>query len=296
MAQIGRIHDGVHMKFSPQLLQVDVLVVLVPKLLNVGYAFLFGFLRDLVGEDGIHGGFGAHDRDAGCGQCQRGVRIEAGPAHGIEARSVGLAHHHANARCAAAGHGADHLRPVADDALLFHGAADHEARHIAEEHQGKAEGVAEGDEARGLVGAVHEEHAALHPGLVGKDTHGLPVQSRQSRDDLPGEELLHLKEAALIHQPLDEVLHLEGGHDVRGHDGAQGLRLGRYRLRRDHGQRVFAVLGEVGQILLAEGDGLGLGLAQEVAAAAHGTVHLRAPQVLQRDLLADDHLRHAGRA
>src|SRR5512133_4288574 len=134
-AEVGGIHDGVHMEVSTQLLQVDVLVVLVAELLDVGGSFLFGLLRDLIGEDGVHGGLGAHDGDAGRGQGEGGIRIEARPTHGVESRAIGLAHYHADAGRAAAGHGADHLGTMADDALLLHGAADHEARHVAEEHQ-----------------------------------------------------------------------------------------------------------------------------------------------------------------
>jgi hypothetical protein len=54
----------------------------------------------------------------------------------------------------------EHLRAVADDPRLLDLRADHEARHVHQEHERDPERVAEVHEARGLVGRVVVEDPA----------------------------------------------------------------------------------------------------------------------------------------
>ena len=59
---------------------------------------------------------------------------------------------------------------------------------------------------------------------------------------------------------------------------------------------LLPVRGEVGEVALGEVDPLLVGLDEEVAAARDAGVHLRAAHLLERDVLADDHLGHPRRA
>ena len=136
---------------------------------------------DLVGEHGVDRRLGAHHRDLGGGQRQRGDRVERRPAHGVQPGAVRLAHDHADLGHGGLGDGRDHLGPVADDALALDLGADHEAGHVGQEHQRQVEGVAQPDEAGALVGRVDEQHAALLHRVVGHDADGMAVEAGEAR-------------------------------------------------------------------------------------------------------------------
>ena len=124
---------------------------------------------DLLAEDDVHRALGAHHRDLGARPGDDQVRLVGLAAHHVVAGAVGLADHHGDLRHRRARDRVEHLRAVADDAGLLDLRADHEARHVLQEEQRDAEGVAEVDEARGLVGGVVLEDAAEVLGLVGDD-------------------------------------------------------------------------------------------------------------------------------
>ena len=249
--------------------------------------------RDLVGEDGVDRGVGSHHGDLRRRQRERGVGVEGGAAHGVQPGAVGLAHDDAQLGHGGLGDGGDHLGPVADDALGLDGGADHEAGHVGEEHERDVEGVAQPDEPGRLVGGVDEEHAAEVRGVVGHDPDGSAVEAAEAADQLLREERLVLEERLVVDDAVDEGVHVEGDglvdrHDVVGQvvGGRRGLVAGRLLgpARRE--------VGEPGPGLV---EGVLVVVGQCVAAAGHGGVHPGTAHLLERGVLADHLLGHAGR-
>jgi hypothetical protein len=72
---------------------------------------------------------------------------------------------------------------VADDPRRLDLRADHEAGDVLKEHERQAEGVAEVDEPRCLVGGVVVEDPAELARLVGGNADRAPAEARQARDD-----------------------------------------------------------------------------------------------------------------
>jgi hypothetical protein len=74
----------------------------------------------------------------------------------------------------------EHLGAVADDARVLDLGADHEARHVLQEHQRDVERVADLDEVRGLVG---ESTSRMPPRCIGllatMPTELPPMRARQ---------------------------------------------------------------------------------------------------------------------
>src|SRR5438128_10209526 len=294
VAQAVAWHHRFQHLLGGQLEDVDVCLVFLAKLLHVRGALGLGPLLDLVVVDGVHGRFGSHHRDHRLRQRDGGIRLEARPAESVEAGAVRLADHHAQLGDRRLADCHDHLGARPDDSLALHLRPDHEARHVGQIQERHAEGVAQPDETGRLVRAVDEEHAALVLRLAGDDPDRLPVDAGEAGDHLRREQLLDLEQAVRVHQLADERAHLEElvliGRDQlldalprrRGPDG----------LRHGHGR--CEVLGQIAEVALARLDRLLLRLHQDVAAAGDGAVHARATQLLERHLLPDDHLGHAG--
>ena len=120
------------------------------------------------------------------GQGEAAVGVVRRARHRVQPGAVGLAHDHADLRHRGLGDGADHLGSVTDDPLALDGGADHESGHVGEKEQGDAERVARLDEARRLVGAVDEQHAALDLRLVGDDADRPAVQPPVADDQFLG--------------------------------------------------------------------------------------------------------------
>jgi hypothetical protein len=183
---------------------------------------------------------------------------------------------------------------VADDAAVFLLDARQEARHIDEGDDRDVEGVAEADEARGLVGGVDVEHAGLHRGLVGDDADAVAADAPEADHDVRGVAGLDFEEVAEIHHRGDHLEHVVGllgvdrhqGFEQRvGVDGAVALDL----------RRVFEVVGgQEAEQLLAQQNGVAVVLGDEVDHAGMDHVGFRPAQLLGRHRLAGnllDHLR-----
>ena len=170
----------------------------------------------LVVEDRVDRRLRAHHRDRGARQRDAAVRVERRAGHRVEPRAVGLAHDHRDLRHGRFADRADHLRAVADDAFALDLRADHEARHVGEEQQRDVERVARLDEARGLVGRVAEQHAALVLGLVRDDPDRVPVQARVADDELLRPARVDLQQRVLVDERRDQRLHVERLVLVRG--------------------------------------------------------------------------------
>ena len=106
-------HHRVDVQVRRELQEVDVGAVLVAQLLDVGGA---------LGLRASPGSCWSRPRSPpppapmtaiiACGSAMRGVGLEARAAHRVQARAVGLAHHHADLRHGRLGHRRDHLRAV----------------------------------------------------------------------------------------------------------------------------------------------------------------------------------------
>ena len=189
--------------------QVDALGVLVHQLRAARLARLLVVDRlELVVEDRVDRGARPHHGDLGGRQRERAVGVERRPGHRVQAGAVGLADDHRDLRHGRLRHRRDHLRAVADDPLALDLRADHEARHVGQEQQRHVERVAGPDEARGLVGRVDEQHAALELRLVGDDPDRAAVEARVADDHLLGPALVDLRERALVDQRVDQLVHV----------------------------------------------------------------------------------------
>ena len=164
---------------------------------------------ELVVEDGVDRRLRAHHGDRGAGEREAAVGVEGGAGHRVEPGAVGLADDHRDLRDRRFGDRADHLRAVADDPVALDLGADHEAGHVGEEQQRDVERVAVPDEARGLVGGVAEQHAALVLGLVGDDPHRPALQARVADDELLGPARVDLQERTRVDERRDQRLDVE---------------------------------------------------------------------------------------
>jgi hypothetical protein len=132
--------------------------------------------------------------------------------------------------------------------------------------------------------------------VVGDDPDGLPCQPPEADDQLLGVEGLDLEEAALVDERVDDPVHVVGtalfGRDDVADVGRAGARLGCL----DSGRRFPPVRREVREPSPGGVDGRGIVGNEIVARSADGRMHARAPHLLEARLLADDLLRHPGRA
>ncbi len=99
--------------------------------------------------------------------------------------------------------------------------ADHEAGRVAQEQHRQAEGVAQLQEARGLVGAVGVDRTAQVGGVVGNDAEWLAVDPRQRGDDARAEAIAQLQDRALVAQRRDHASHLVRALALLGDQVAQ---------------------------------------------------------------------------
>ena len=225
---------------------------------------------------------------------------KAGPGHRVQPRAVGLAHDDRDLRHGRLADGADHLGAVADDALALDLRADHEAGHVGEEQQRHVERVARPDEARGLVGGVDEQHAALVLGLVGDDPDRAAVEAREADDQLLAPSAAGSRSSepsstsASISSFMSNGLFSSAGISSamrralagarrRGRGGAAAARSASCSA----GRRGSARAGAMPSSSLRD---------QLMRAAGDAGVHARAAHLLERHLLADHHLGHARRA
>ncbi len=149
-----------------------------------------------------------------------------------------------------------------------------------------------------LSARVDEEHAAVPLGLVGDDADGAPVDAREAGEDLAREELLDLAPRALVDDRVDDGVHVEGLVLVGRDDLLDALaRPDLRRTRCGRGRRMLEVLraGRRGSACRRRWP-RPRSCTSTSPQPLTGAVHLGAAHLLERDLLADDHLGHARRA
>ncbi len=180
-----------------------------------------------------------------------------------------------------------------DDARVFLVDAGQVAGKIYECYKRDAEGVAEPDEPRRLVGRIDVEDACEHQRLVGDDPHRLAPDPGEAHDQVGSPPLVDLEEVGIVSDgPYDLP-------DVVGKLRAFGdylldvvLELG--RLGGEGVGLLPVVPWDVGEKLLDLAEALLLALREEVGVAGHLGVDLRSAQLLHADLLAEDGLDYLG--
>src|SRR6188472_103969 len=234
---------------------------------------------------------GPHHRDLGARPGDDQVGLVGLAAHHVVAGAVGLAHDHGHLRHRGAADRVEHLRAVADDPGVLDFGADHEAGHVLEEDERDVEGVAEVDEAGGLVGGVVIEYSGQLLGLVGDDPGWLAAETGEAGDQGLGELWLDVEELAVIDDLADHVVHVVGLPRRVGDDLHQLLRLAVVGVGGlNHRWLQLAVGREVGEVALDRPDALLVVLDLEVPHSGLAAVDLGAAELLHRDVLAGDGL------
>src|SRR6266545_3404460 len=138
---------------------------------------------------------------------------------------------------------------------------------------------------------VAEEDAGLVQRVVGDEPDRVPVEPAEPDDHLTRPARLNLEEAVGVEQAAHILLHVERRSLAGRYDGGQVDILWRSR-GSDAGWLGRPARRQVAQVPPDDLDGLVLVVAQEMADAGLFTVDPRAAHLLQRDLLAGDHLDH----
>ena len=195
--------------------------VFVLLLLFRGDAFLLGgvFDRlDLLGIEHVHGTVGTHH-----GNLRRrpGI-VEVSPqllaAHHDVCTAVGLAQGHGHLRNGGLAIGIEQLGTVGDDGAVFLLRSAQEARHIHQGDQRNVEGVAEAHETGGFARGVDIQHAGQHFGLIGHHAHAASVHVGEADDDVAGELAVYFEELAVVHDTIDNIVHIVRLVRVVGND------------------------------------------------------------------------------
>ena len=123
----------------------------------------------ILAEDDVRSARRAHNRDLGGRPSDDLIRADFAGAHGDVGSAVGLAKDDRDLGNRRLGIRIEHLRAVADNALVLLIRARQEARDVDEVQQRNVERIAEADEARALVGSVDVEAARHDVRLVRDD-------------------------------------------------------------------------------------------------------------------------------
>src|SRR5262245_23207933 len=95
-----------------------------------------------------------------------------------------------------------------DDATMFLRHAREESGHIFERDDRNVECIAEPDEARRFQRGVTVEHPRQHRWLVRDNTDRMRTEVCKSANDIRGEIALHFVELAVVHDALDDIVHV----------------------------------------------------------------------------------------
>jgi len=171
------------------------------------------------------------------------------------------------------------------------GDARHEARHILKGDDRNVEGVAEADEAGGLL----VQDAGTEFRVVGDDSDRRPADADESDEHVLCPVVVRLDHLAVVCDGGDDFLHVVGAGGLVGDDLVQ-LRAESVRAVRGRGlrQRTVATVRKVGEEHLDPADAVLIVFRCEVADAALAGMRHGAAQILMRDLFADHGLDDVG--
>ena len=185
---------------------------------------------------------------------------------------------------------------MADDAGPLDLRTDHEAGHVGQEDERHVERVAQPDEPRRLVGRVDEQHSPEMLRVVRDDPDRHAVEPREPDDQLPRPQRLQLEERVVVDERVEHLVHVVRAPFLDRHDLGDRRRVGDRRDRVRQRRRLQPVRRQVREEPAGLRDRVLVGRAEIVAAAADGGVHARPAHLVERDVLADHDLGHAGRA
>ncbi|VTR68662.1 conserved hypothetical protein [Desulfosarcina cetonica] len=249
-----------------------------------------GFL-DLLAMNDIGGTGSAHDGDLGGGPGKGHVGAQILGAHGQIGAAIVLAGDQEQL-----GHGGlavtpQQLGPVADDAAPFLLAAGQVAGNVGNGQQRDVEGIAEPNEARGLVRGVDVQATGHDHGLVGDNAHATSVEAGKGGQDVGGEILVGFEVLAIVNDGFDDIPYVVGLVGAVRNDVVEGVLDAHGVVARVHHRRLFHVVGrQVGEQALDLLDGVFVVFAGELSHAAFLVVGHGAAQALEIDLLTGDRL------
>ncbi len=165
----------------------------------------------------------AHNGDLGGGPSVVDVTAQMLGTHHAVSAAVVLAQDDRDFRDGAFAVGVKQLGAVQDDAAVLLAGAGQEAGHIHQRHDGDVEGVAETDKTGTLAGSVDVQHTSQILGLVGHNTHGHTVETGEADDEVRGIQRLDFQELAVVHNAVDDILHVIRHIGIVGDDGVQAV-------------------------------------------------------------------------
>src|SRR5487761_945928 len=160
--------------------------------------------RQFAAVEDADGAGGAHDGDLGGGPGEVDVAAEVLGAHDVVGAAVGFAGDDGDFGDGGLGVGVEQLGAAADDAGVLLRDAGQEPGDVDEGEDRDVEGVAGADEPGGLLRGVDVEAAGQVQRLVGDHPHGGAGDAAEAGDDVAGETLVALAEAAVVEDGLDD--------------------------------------------------------------------------------------------
>ena len=152
--------------------------------------------------------------------------MQAAPDHRLRAEPVAAAQDHGDERDAQRGAGDEQPRGAAHERLGLGLRPDHVPRGVDERDDRQAEGIAELQEARRLVGCRGRDRAGHDDGVVGDDPHRPAFDAGQGGDHLGREALAQERHRSLVGQRLDDRRDLVGAALALGNELAHPCLVG----------------------------------------------------------------------
>jgi len=175
-----------------------------------------------VGE--LHRSFEAHPAEfAGGPGDGHQRRAEAPTRHRLRAEAVSLAQHDCHEGNRERRSGEEEPARVADERRCLGIGPDHDSRRVAEEEHWQPERLAQLQETRGLVSAVARDRPREVHRIVGHDTDGMALDSRQDGDHAASEAGSHLERRSGVGDDLDGAMHVVCPPPILRHDVAQRI-------------------------------------------------------------------------
>ena len=191
--------------------------------------------------------------------------------------------------------GVEQLRAVQNHAAKLLLGAGKEAGHVHQSHDGDVESVAEAHETGTLAAGVDVQHTGQHLGLVGHDTYADAAHMGEAHDDIAGIILMNLEELAVVHNGVDDLVHIVRLVGAVGNNLVQRVFLAVDGVICGNVGRFLAVvLGNIADELFDSGHNLFFGVAGKVCHTALAGVHAGAAKLLLGHLLAKHLLHYCG--
>mmetsp|Transcript_18806 Transcript_18806/g.38204 ORF Transcript_18806/g.38204 Transcript_18806/m.38204 type:complete len:332 (+) Transcript_18806:167-1162(+) len=172
-------------------------------------------------EDDVHSALGTHHGDFRVGPRQVDVSAQMLRCHHVVCSSVCLACDDGELgdRCLCVC--VQQLCAVLDDAAVLLCKPRQEPRDIHHGKEGNVESIAEADETRRFASRVNVEATCQVLRLVPDHADGATLEASETGDNVLGKIRLDLKEVVVIHDLVDDLMHVVGCVGVIGHNSAK---------------------------------------------------------------------------